>query len=556
MQRVIGLDIGSYSIKAVEIVNSFKSYEIANFYEKLIPDTEDAPLDTIVPQCMEQLFSENNLEADRIVTAMPGQFISSRVMSFGFSDPRKIHTAILSEVEDEVPFSMDDMIVDHQILGALGDKTIALVVMTRKAFLKSFLELLQRIKIDPKLIDVDSLSFYNLSAYMPADPNEVYGLVDVGHEKTSVCFVQDGMLRMFRTINLGGRYLSEFLARDLETSFSEAQKVKHRVSRILCSTDQGEDLVGDDKIIVERMTLASNAIIKELGRTLYAFKTWEKTPVSRLILSGGTARILNFDRFLEDQLEVQVERNHLNATQLKINQDLDPHMDIMPQSVAIGIRAISSVKRLSSINLRRGEFAYVQDYGMILKAVSRVGKLFGAATVMLVVSYCLMYFFYKGQIDSLQSRYVKEYIALFPEQKNKYPGKLPFTKIRQETKNSMQKEIDTKRLAVERFLAENSGSGPLLVLKAISDKMPKTVKVDVTQFQYSATADGNGKIVLRGETDAYASVSTILQALKGIGILKDVEEKASGGKPGTENKVIEFTIHATYAGAAKADGSA
>ena len=173
MQKVIGLDIGSYSIKAVEIVNSFKSYEIANFYEKIIPDQEDIPLDALVPQCMEQLFQENNLEADRIITAMPGQFISSRVMSFGFSDPRKIHTAIMSEVEDEVPFSMDDMIVDHQVLGPLGDKTVALVVMTRKAFLKSFLDLLQRIKIDPKLVDVDSLAFYNLSSYMPAAPKEV-----------------------------------------------------------------------------------------------------------------------------------------------------------------------------------------------------------------------------------------------------------------------------------------------------------------------------------------------------------------------------------------------
>ena len=84
---------------------------------------------------------------------------------------------------------------------------------------------------------------------MVAEPKEVYGLIDIGHEKTSVCLVQDGMLRMFRTINLGGRYLSEFLARDMETTFAAAQKVKHQVSRVLCSIDQGEDLVGDDRVI-------------------------------------------------------------------------------------------------------------------------------------------------------------------------------------------------------------------------------------------------------------------------------------------------------------------
>ena len=67
MQRVIGLDIGSYSIKAVEIVNTFKSYEIANFYENVIPHGEELDPDVVLPACMEQLFKENNLKADRII---------------------------------------------------------------------------------------------------------------------------------------------------------------------------------------------------------------------------------------------------------------------------------------------------------------------------------------------------------------------------------------------------------------------------------------------------------------------------------------------------------
>ncbi len=81
MQRVIGLDIGSYSIKAVEIVNTFKSYEITNFYENVIPRIDGIGIESLAPSCMEQLFVENNLKADRIVTAMPGQFISSRVLT-------------------------------------------------------------------------------------------------------------------------------------------------------------------------------------------------------------------------------------------------------------------------------------------------------------------------------------------------------------------------------------------------------------------------------------------------------------------------------------------
>ena len=548
MQRVIGLDIGSYSIKAVEIVNSFKTYEIANFYENVIPEIEGVPLDTVLPACMEQLFQENNLEADRIITAMPGQFISSRIMQFNFSDPRKIESAIFAEVEDDVPFNLEDMIIDHQVLGQLNGKTVALVVMTRKAYLKSFLDLLQRIKIDPKLVDIDSLSFYNLSAYMSPGTDEVYGLVDVGHEKTSVCLVQNGMLRMFRSINLGGRYLSEFLARDLEVSFNEAQRIKHLVSRVLCNDDQATDLSSTDKMITERLTLAVNSIVKELGRTLFAFKTWEKRPVERLIISGGTTRIKNLDRFLGEQLELTVDPNRLDLTSLKINPSLNQYMAILPQSVGIGTRAISSVKRVSEINLRRGEFAYVQDYGALIRVVKRFGRLGSVAALLLVMSYGSTYWFYSRQIRDMQSRYVKEFVTLFPEQKTKYPGNFAFSKIRSDTKIYLRKEADVKRTSVEKFISDNSSSAALLVLKDLSEVIPKTIKLDVTQFQYSAGTDGNGKLVLGGETDAYATVSQITQAIKASKVVKDVEEKNSGPKPGSDNKVIQFTIHANYVG--------
>ena len=58
MQKIIGLDIGSYSIKAVEIINHFKSYEITNYYENIIPQLEDISSDQIISRCMEQLFQK------------------------------------------------------------------------------------------------------------------------------------------------------------------------------------------------------------------------------------------------------------------------------------------------------------------------------------------------------------------------------------------------------------------------------------------------------------------------------------------------------------------
>lgn len=549
MQRVIGLDIGSHSVKAVEIVNTFKSYEIANFYENVIPQIDEVPPDAVIPACMEQLFKENNLEADRIVTAMPGQYISSRILSFNFSDAKKIETAIYAEIEDIVPFNLDEMIIDHQILGEVGGKTIALVAMTRKNFLKSFLEHLQRLEIDPKLIDIDSLSFYNLTPYICGNTEKVTAVVDIGHEKTSVCIINNGILRMFRSINLGGKYITEFLARDMEVDFNQAQLFKHRVSQVFCEEDRGQSLNEEDYAIAERITLAANTLVKELGRTLYAFKTADEQAVSTIYLSGGTSRTRNLNRYLEDHLELEVKMNRLDETELKISPHLHDHMIIMPQSVSIGMRAVTAVKRHTQINLRRGEFAFVQDYESVLKYTSNIFKVMALALIVLCVSYGVKYFFYNQQIDRIKDRYQKELVTAFPDLKKKYRNKsVSFERLQRDAKKKFGGSLQSMTTSADNFLKLNATSGSLLVLKAISEKLPKDLELNVTLYQFNANDRGGGRLTLKGETNGYDAVAKTLESLKQVQVLSEVKEKSSQAKPGTDGKIIEFIFQANYEG--------
>jgi type IV pilus assembly protein PilM len=547
MQKVIGLDIGSYSIKAVEIVNTFKSYEVTNFYETIIPNLEGVPLDAVVPVCMEQLFTEHDLQADRIITAMPGQFISSRVIPFNFSDSRKIEASMLLELEDYVPFDISEMVVDHQILGTSDGKTLALAVMTRKPFLRNFLNLLSRVNIDPKLVDVDSLASYNLSGHLVNEESDSYALVDIGNEKTSVCIVQDGLLRMFRSINIGGRYITDFLARDLETTFHHAQRTKHRVSRLLYSQDQGEDLSPDDLAVAQACTLASNAIVKELGRTFYSYKSWSKAPLEKIILSGGTSKFQNIGAFLSEQLEIPVEHFSLENTDLAVNSQLNACEHTLPQSLAIGLRAVSNVKKYSQINLRKGEFAYVQNYETVLKTASAAFKLVSIIMAALLVTYIIKYQFYAKQISEVKSAYVKEFVARFPDAKRKYlKGDIPFSKLRNDSEMRLKEEIRFKQDAISEFQLMNTQSPTLKLLKDVSLAIPKDLKLDVSLFEYRATGAGLGNFTLKAETDNFSSGASIIEALAKVSNLKDVEEKQSGRKPGSDGKIIEFTVNAKY----------
>lgn len=550
MQKIIGLDIGSYSIKAVEIINSFKSYEIVNFYENVIPNLDDVPSEVTLPLCLEQIFKENNIIADRIVTAMPGQYISSRVVPFSFSDPKKIKDSIYGEVEDRVPFELDDMIVDHQVLGSAENQTLVLVVMTRKNFLRTFLDHLERIDINPKLVDIDSLALYNLGPYLDTNPGQVSAIVDVGHEKTSVCIVQDGILRMFRSIKHGGKAITEFLARDLEVDYNEAQRVKHRVSRVVWQDEDPEDMSPEDIRIARRIGLSANAIIKELGRTFYAFKTWEKTPISKIFISGGTAKIIDFDKYLAEHLSIDVEKTLLFDTGLIIDDSLRPFAEVIPQSVSIGMRAVSGVKRQSLINLRKGEFAYNQDYESILRVSSSILKYLGVGMLLVTLSYISQYVFYKNQISVLQEEFKKEYFKRVPEAKKKYAGgAVPFSKIQKDAFARLQTDIAGKRQAVAEFQRSAGGLGALNALKELSDIVPKDLKVEIVSYEYNMNSDHTGRLLIKGETassDGFGAVSQVLDVMKKNPTFSEVKEKSSGAKPGTENKVIEFSIQFSY----------
>lgn len=543
MQKIIALDIGSYSIKAIEILNKIKSYEVSNFYEKVLPHVEE-PDPSLITTNLRALFEESNIQADRIITAMPGQYISSRIMSFNFPDPSKIEAAVYSEIEDLVPFNLEDMIIDQQVLGSAENRTFTLVVMTKKEFVGNFLETLKGIGIDPKLVDVDSLSFYNLCPFLDMEKGKVYGIIDIGHEKTSVCLVQDNVLRMFRSINLGGRYITEFVSRDMQISYGEAQALKHKVSTILTEDYSTADMNAQEKEVAERITLAAKSIARELGRTLYAFKTWEKSPIEKIYLSGGSSLIKNIDNYMTVQLSVETVVTNLSGSDLNFNLELASKLPIMGQGISIGIRTVSTGKKHSQINLRKGDYAYVQDYASILNTASLIAKIIAIALLLLCLSYGAKYFFYSREISSIRSLYIKE-LASIPESKKKIKTEnIPFSKVHKDAVNLIKTRVEQKSKAFDNFIADNADSGALASLQAISLAVPKDVKIDVVDYDYATKPDGSGLLKLRVEADSFETIDRLKDRLGTIKVFTGVNQKSSDTKPGTDIKIA--VLEASY----------
>ena len=116
------------------------------------------------------------------------------------------------------------------------------------------------------------------------------------------------------------------------------------------------------------------------------------------------------------------------------------------------MRAVTAVKRHTQINLRRGEFAFVQDYESVLKYTSNTFKIMALALLVLCASYGVKYFFYNQQINRIKDRYQKELVTAFPDLKKKYRNKnVGFERLQRDAKKKFSGSLQSMTTSADGF---------------------------------------------------------------------------------------------------------
>lgn len=562
MQKILGLDIGSYSIKAIEIVNTFKAYKVTRFYENIIPEIEGLDQSLLGMTAVRQLFNENEIEVDRTYTAMMGLLVSMRVLSLPNVKKRMVPQIVLNELESQAPISLDDVVVDQQILDVRDSTTSVLAVLSRKDHVEAYLNGLKDLNIEPKIIDVDYLAFMNLFPFLTFDdeapavqaagkgkkaiaqaPTKSRLILDIGHLKTSVVLFHDKRLVAARTIRMGGRYFTDFLQKSLGITFNEAQRVKHMVSRIEYKAN-AQSAVNNERehFVAKTLTLAVSELVKELVRTLHSFKAQERIVPDSILLTGGSSVIKNLPEYLEDALGLPVKRLQFDTERLKVDQPELEKTAIIGQALAIALRGVPG-KVQSQINLRRGELALVGSYDSVIKQISNIAVLAASLLLCLVASYGLRWWHYGKQIDNLKKEYRAQVIQIIgnePKSLKNMTASSSWDLKAYSTQASkfITEEIRARETTLEQ-LSNQKSAAPLRILNEVSKAIPKTVPVDVTNF----SVQGN-QFTLEGETDSFSSSEKILELVKGVQQLTNVERKSQENKPGSEGKIVKFTIAA------------
>ncbi|MBE2253619.1 MAG: pilus assembly protein PilM [Myxococcus sp.] len=378
MARVLGLDLGSHSVKAVLLETTMRGFQVKSY--RTAPVALEGERLPRLEAALAQLLAEGPLTADSLVVAIPGVAMATHTLALPFSDQKKVEAALSGEVADQLPFDLDEAVYDYQANETkTGDVKGAqvLVGVVKRAELEGLLESLKKSKLDPRVVTHPGLTYQNvLSTVETSADDEGVAVVDLGHERVSLAIGKPGgpvdFARMFMG---GGLALSKALAAEFQIPLAEAQTWKESHGAV------GAEVVGPDaERAAGAFMRALQPVVRELRSSIKAYSALMKRPVTRLVLCGGTARLLGLAGQLEKDLGITTSLVTLPAdAQGSLGLNAGPEA---VQAWALAMRGQATGAKAPRFNLRRGEFAFKSDFDFVK---DKVGQLAAFGVVLLVL---------------------------------------------------------------------------------------------------------------------------------------------------------------------------
>jgi type IV pilus assembly protein PilM len=301
-RSTVGLDIGSGLIKLVVVTHGASGPTLSRVaLTEVVPDAivEGEVMDpTVVAEAIRALFASAGVKPRHVVTAVGGRDVIMKKIAMDRMKESEAREVIRWEAEQHVPFDMDNVELDFQILDPEGEglQMTVLLVAAKREVVEHKLALLAEAGVDPAVIDVDAFALHNaFELNYPQAMQGIVGLVNIGHEMTNVNILEDGVPILTRDLLVGTRRFREDLMRDRGITAEQADSLLRGRS--------AEDGIGP----TVQTRAEELAVGIDRAAAFLQTATRSGSGLSRLYLSGGGARIPGLGAAIADRLRLPVE---------------------------------------------------------------------------------------------------------------------------------------------------------------------------------------------------------------------------------------------------------
>ncbi len=336
-KKIVGLDIGSSSIKLAEIVNSSHGYVLNQFLQIPLPKgviVEGVLADAqALSSTIKELFKKSGLRRRGIATSLSGNSVIIKKVTFSQMEEVELRDLIQDEGGKYLPFdNMDDVNYDFQILGDNEfnpNQMDVIIVAAKKDIVNSYLDALTSAGLNVMIMDVDSFALETMyEVNYQYENDEIVIIVNIGASITNINVIKGGMSIFTRDFTLGGNSITEALQTQYNITFELAEK-----NKVECLPDSTE--------LQNSILDFAEPICSEIERSIDYFRsTFGGENIKHVFLSGGSARISGLPETLSQRLNIETEiiNPFLNVSYNKKNIDINTLENIRPiAAVAIGL---------------------------------------------------------------------------------------------------------------------------------------------------------------------------------------------------------------------------
>jgi type IV pilus assembly protein PilM len=303
--HLIGLDIGSRTIKIAEVVDKkttqiFKNFHTINIEPGLIEEGTVKDPET-VSKYIRELYAKAKLREKNVAISIGGYSVIVKKINVQNMTEDELQETIHFEAEQYIPFDISDVNLDFQILGESEhnpNQMSVLLVAAKKEMINEYINLVQMTGLNLCLIDVDAFALQNIFefSYNPGDEN--IALIDIGASKTSLNILKDNSSVFMRDVSLGCGQITEKIASLVECSLAEAEEIKHGGQSEIISPEDLHSIISS----------AVTSWCTEIKRALdFFYSTFPEDQITKIILSGGGANIKEFRQLLAVETATDVE---------------------------------------------------------------------------------------------------------------------------------------------------------------------------------------------------------------------------------------------------------
>lgn len=333
---VVGLDIGSSAVKAVELKASGKGWKVVAFgIEPLAPDTivDGAIIDgTAVADAIRRLFERLGIKNRDVAASLSGNAVIVKKITLPAMTDAELATSITWEAEQFIPFDIQDVNLDYQILSrppkaAAGATMDVLLVAAKKETIADYTGVIAQAGRVPAIVDVDAFALQNAYEINYGTRDAIVALLNIGASAININVVGGDQSLFTRDVPIGGNAYTEALQKDFQIPQESADLLKRGFPADgLDATHAGPSL-----------QMVTETVLLEVQKTLDFFRgTTGADHIDLLLVTGGGSQVAGLVDALHDRLGYRVEV-------------LDPFKAVSFDAQKFGVPVLAEVAAASTV---------------------------------------------------------------------------------------------------------------------------------------------------------------------------------------------------------------